>query len=182
MHQVRRTRRTVAISGSRPYANHTAGFYRESAASRCSQSNLGSRQLDRRDNASAAAASFSCARMARQPTTIQKSATPIVPNSVSAIDPLNKPTARASSTGVLFPMNAKPRPLRTVAISSSRPKDYPLRRTSSRVCCIALFCLSAPTNLSHRKSVFRTGWGPATVWTSAGKASLNLRGSVIQKI
>ncbi len=71
---------------------------------------------------------------------------------------------------------------RTVAISSSRPKDYPLRRTSSRVCCIALFCLSAPTNLSHRKSVFRTGWGPATAWTSAGKASLNLRGSVIHKI
>jgi hypothetical protein len=26
----------VAISGSRPYANHTDGFYRESAASRCS--------------------------------------------------------------------------------------------------------------------------------------------------
>jgi hypothetical protein len=52
--------------------------------------------------------------MARQPTTIQKSATPIVPNSVSAIDALNKPAARASSMGVLFPMNAKPRPLRTL--------------------------------------------------------------------
>jgi hypothetical protein len=59
--------------------------------------------------------------MARQPTTIQKSATPIVPNSVSAIDALNKPAARASSMGVLFPMNAKPRPLRTRAISGSQP-------------------------------------------------------------
>jgi hypothetical protein len=28
--------RTVAISGSRPYANHTDRFYRESAALRCS--------------------------------------------------------------------------------------------------------------------------------------------------
>jgi hypothetical protein len=27
--------RTVAISGSRPSANHTAGFHRESAALRC---------------------------------------------------------------------------------------------------------------------------------------------------
>ena len=29
-------RLTLAISGSRPWANHTAGFYRESAASLCS--------------------------------------------------------------------------------------------------------------------------------------------------
>ena len=114
--------RTFAISGSRPYANHTDRFYRESAASLSSQSTLGRDQLDRRDNASTADASFSCARIARHPTTIQKIATPTVDTSVSTTPgPKSRPTSRSCCMEILFPIACKPRALRTVAISGSRP-------------------------------------------------------------
>ena len=135
--------RTFAISGSRPYANHTDRFYRESAASLSSQSTLGRDQLDRRDNASTADASFSCARIARHPTTIQKIATPTVDTSVSTTPgPKSRPTSRSCCMEILFPIACKPRALRTKKLSSSQPTDPPYRRALSRVCSNAWFALS----------------------------------------